>query len=355
MNIYFAMPVMEGASGNLGSGSATALNIHSLATFVPIYDGSYPIQDFLEEIREAAHLGSWPDKITLKVAKSKLNGSVAEMVRNRHDLNHAETFTDFSSRLVSALHTDRPVSVRLQDLMTCVQQPSETVDAYATRIRQKSKGLTEWDVSAETKELKNKTVTATFLKGLQPNIRQHVLPFNPPDFEAAIALARSQEINASLVPLNQVSSAATSSVDSSLLDIQKRVASLELTAAQNLSERGRGRFQTRGRGRGRQPPRKNFNNTRSNQRRYESSPPQSERRYRQASCHGHCCCSRQSRSYSCHHDRPVHSSRSPRYRYERRNSRSPYRNSSRRSHSRSPSASPSRSRYQSPKGYRSRH
>ena len=98
-----------------------------------------------------AHLGSWPDKITLKVAKSKLNGSVAEIVRNRHDLNHAETFTDFSSRVVSALHTDRPVSIRLQHLMTCVQQPSETVDAYATRIRQKSKGLTEWDISAETK------------------------------------------------------------------------------------------------------------------------------------------------------------------------------------------------------------
>ena len=51
---------------------------------------------------------------------------------------------------------------------------------------------------------------SNFLKGLQPNIRQHVLQFNPPDFEAAIALARSQEINASLVPLDKVSSAAIS-------------------------------------------------------------------------------------------------------------------------------------------------
>ena len=112
------------------------------------------------------------------------------MVRNRHDLNHAATFEDFQSLLISALHTDKPVSVRLQDLMTCVQNPSESVDAYATRMRQKSKSLTEWDATPETKELKNRTVTAAFIKGLKPNLRQLAVPVHPSDFEAAVALAQ---------------------------------------------------------------------------------------------------------------------------------------------------------------------
>ena len=43
--------------------------------------------------------------------------------------------------------------------MACVQEPSESVNAYATRMRQKSKTLTEWDATEQTKELKNKTVT----------------------------------------------------------------------------------------------------------------------------------------------------------------------------------------------------
>ena len=368
---------MEGGISGSGSGSANALNIHSLSSFITAYDGSYPVQDFIQELQEAAHLGSWPDIITLKVAKLKLQGAVADIVRNRHDLNHANTFPDFSARLVSALHTDRPVSVRLQDLMTCVQQPIETVDAYATRIRQKAKGLTEWDVSAETQELKNKTVTATFIKGLQPHIRQHVLPFNPPDFEAAITLARGQELSQSLMPSDQfahVASAANSPklVDSSMLDIQKRVASLDLATAEQSSDRGRGRFQARGRGRGRQPPRHSF----PQQPRFRQSRSWTQSQYRAqrsddfdahrpsnssnscCSCHCRCSTNDRYRSHSRHYDRrtPSHSP-SHRSRTFRRNSRSPYRDvrDERRRVSRSPSASPSRSRYQSPKGYRSRH
>ena len=157
------------------------------------------------------------------------------MLRNRQDLNHAETFDDFSVRLISALHTERPVSVRLHDLMACVQEPSESVDAYATRMRQKSKTLTEWDATEQTKELKNKTVTASFVKGLEPNIRQVVLPTNPSDFENAISLARSYEWNALLLPEASVPSLPASAaaqqqtLDTSMLDIQKRVASLELS------------------------------------------------------------------------------------------------------------------------------
>ena len=48
---------------------------------------------------------------------------------------------------------------------------------------------------ARVKELKNRTVTAAFIKGLKPNIRQLVIPVHPSNFEAAIALARSHEIS----------------------------------------------------------------------------------------------------------------------------------------------------------------
>ena len=133
----------QNAEAGATANPVSAMNIHSISAFVPNFDGSFPVQDFFEELKEAAKLGSWTDNITLRVAKSKLQGAVADMVRNRHDLSHATTFADFSTKLISALHTEKPVSVRLQDLMTCVQLQSETVDAFATRIRQKSKSLTE--------------------------------------------------------------------------------------------------------------------------------------------------------------------------------------------------------------------
>ena len=157
-----------------------SLNIHQISSFVPVYDGSFPIQDFIQEVRDAQVLGSWPDSVTLKVAKSKLQGRILEIVRTRHDLNHAPSFDDFADRLTAALHTDRPVASRLQDLMTCSQHPSETVDAYACRLRSKAKSLTEWDATDETRELKNRTVAAAFVKGLKPSLRQLVVPQNNP-------------------------------------------------------------------------------------------------------------------------------------------------------------------------------
>ena len=369
------------AAAAAGTGSASIGNVHYLAAFIPTFDGSYPVQDFFEEITDAAKIGNWADNITLKVAKSKILGPVADMVRNRHDLNHAATFEDFQYLLISALHTDKPVSVRLQDLMTCVQNPSESVDAYATRMRQKSKSLTEWDATPETKELKNRTITAAFIKGLKPNLRQLVVPVYPSDFEAAIALARSHEISEPLMPFSDLqshspasASAGPNSSESAMLDMQRRVASLELSAAQS-SSRGRGHTPTRGRGRGRPRHHQNF----QNQQRFRQSQSWTPRpqqnsfhRYsrpdgqqahysvnsRCSSCHG--CYDRNSRyrSHSRHgYDRQRNYSRSPSHegRYFHRGSRSPNRDRQRHRHpSRSLSASPSRSRYQSPNGYRSR-
>ena len=64
-------------------------NIHSLASFIPVFDGSFPVQDFLNEVSEVQAEGHWSDAIAIKVAKSKLKGYVADLVRNRMDLNHA--------------------------------------------------------------------------------------------------------------------------------------------------------------------------------------------------------------------------------------------------------------------------
>ena len=370
---------------------ATPLNIHSVATFIPNFDGTFPVQDFIQEVEDAAEIGTWADNIKIKVAKSKLSGAIADLVRNRHEINHAKTFKEFSDKLTSALHEERPVSVRLQDLMTCVQQPEESVDAYATRIRQKAKGLTEWDATDETKQLKNKTVSAAFVKGLKPSIRQHVLPSNPSDFEAAITLARSHELNASLMPTENLTphlSAASASTsknlpDAELRDIQKRVASLELSAAQASSTRGRGSYPARGRGRARgrgQSYRSNFypsNQTRFRQSRSWTGPSQYQNRhwsqnsrnsrfdsrhaasYSQSprrSCH---CCSGENSRYRSHsrhdYDRSREASPCHQRRSYRRESRSLEDRDQRKrySRSRSQSASPSRDRRRSPNGYRS--
>lgn len=333
------------------------LNIHQISTFIPVYDGSYPIQDFLQEVSEAKTLGTWPDVVALKVAKSKLQGSVAELVRNRHDLNSAPSFDEFCTRLTSAINSDRPVSSRLQDLMTCVQHPAETVDQYACRIRSKSKALTEWDATAETQQLKNRTVSAAFVKGLKPSLRQFVLPQNPPDFDSAITLARTQELNSTLLPstvpdLTPAVSAAQSLPDVALQEIKKRVASLELSAVTGQGQslftpRGRGRYN---RGRWYNQPRRgrgSFNSVPpSNTNRHDASH-QSYQDYRSCSpyrapsrCSDSCrCCScSRHRDYSSHH-RDHSRYRSPFRDHNRRPSRSPSRERryvSSRSQSRSP-------------------
>lgn len=351
------------------SPAGSVANVHSMSIFVPTFDGSYPVQDFIKEVEEAAKLGSWSDLITLKLAKSKLQGRVADLARNRHELNSATTFKTFCQHLISALHTDRPVSSRLQELMCCTQE-GDTVDAYASRIRQKSKALPEWDETDETKLLKIKTVVAAFVKGLKPSLRKLVIPSNPSDFEKAISLARSHELNESLMPSDVSSphaSASASAVpnpsESALLDIQRRVASLELSEAKKSSSRGRGRgrrsfrqtFHGRQQSRGwSNPPGRTFS-SQSSRGRYSVSRPSfypSERQYRTSRCDDRC------HRCSCRDDfdrRRYHSHSHSRH-HSRDQSRSPSRD-----RYRSPSASPDRTRFRSPRpnhrspnGYRSR-
>ena len=312
-----------------------SMNIHQIATFVPTFDGSFPVQDFLQEVRDARDIGAWPDSVTLRVTKSKLTGSVAEIVRNRHDLNCSTSFDDFAEKLVSALNSDRPVSSRLQDLMTCVQHPAESVDAYAARLRNKAKTLTEWDATPETLSLKNRTVAATFVKGLRLELRQLVLPHNPSDFNEAITMARTQELNSSLLPspaITQSASAVQTGPADSIQQLQNRVASLELAASHQPPQRGsrgrppfrrnfrqRGNFSSRGRGYSTPPsthqgyryPRHDFRSYSTYQPRYQSShqcycsgrPHQSQHER-----HGRDRCRHSSRSHS--RDRRDHSSRS---------------------------------------------
>ena len=64
------------------------------------------------------------------------------------------------------------------------------------------KTLTKWDATEQAKELKNKTITASFVKCLKLNIRKFVLPTRgqqTSDFENAISLAWSYELNALLL------------------------------------------------------------------------------------------------------------------------------------------------------------
>ena len=123
-----------------------SINIHQIAPFISLYDGSFPIQDLFDEIREAKILGYWPDVVILKVANSKLQGDVGDMVRNRFELSHAPSFDEFANLLTAALHTDRLVSAGLQELMTCSQLPSETVDSFSAKIKKLAKQLSEWDL-----------------------------------------------------------------------------------------------------------------------------------------------------------------------------------------------------------------
>ena len=154
-------------------------------------------------------MGAWPHIVALKAAKSKLQGDVADIVRKRYELSHAPSFDEFINSLTSALHTERPVSARLQKLMTCNQHHAESVDSFSTRVRKLAKQLPVWDLDENSKTLKNQTATAPFVKGLKPSIRQHVLPQNP-SFEKAISLVRTMEANVTFFPSDTTQAASCS-------------------------------------------------------------------------------------------------------------------------------------------------
>ena len=77
-------------------------------------------------------MGAWAHIVALKTAKSKLQGDVADIVRNRYELSHDPSFDEFTNSLTSALPTERPVSARLQKLMTCNQHHAESVFIFGS-------------------------------------------------------------------------------------------------------------------------------------------------------------------------------------------------------------------------------
>lgn len=164
-----------------------------LASFIPKFDGSFPVQDFLREVEDCQELGSWSDLFTLKVAQSKLTGPISELLRTRFELHQARTFSEFSTHLLSALTVEKPLSTRLHHLLECTQNSHESVDEYATRLRFHSKLLVEYDVSSDTLAMKNSFVACAFVRGLCWDIRQHLLLEIPETFSSMIVKARTLE------------------------------------------------------------------------------------------------------------------------------------------------------------------
>ena len=108
---------------------------------------------------------------------------------------------------------------------------------YATS--QNADGMGDHPRDAQLK--KKRTVAATFLKGLRPEIRQLVLPHNPLYFNEAITMAPTQELNNSLLPspaITQSASAVQTAPVDSIQQLQNRDASLELDASHQLPQGG---------------------------------------------------------------------------------------------------------------------
>jgi len=175
--------------------TSLGMSMEFLCSLIPNFDGSTPVQDFLDEITEMKNFANWSDLLTVKIAKSKFVGPMADILRNRYDISNAKTFQAFSALLISTLYTSHPVTSRLQALMDCSQQPGESVDAFAFRIRSKFLAIPEYDATMETQKLKDSIAVLSFMKGLRPSLRQPVLVRHPANFEDAVIFARFLELH----------------------------------------------------------------------------------------------------------------------------------------------------------------
>lgn len=214
--------------------STTPGNIFMFANFIPVFDGKHPIQDFLQELDETAKMAGWTDDITIKVAKTKFKGHPETVLRQNVDLRSCTTMKDFKKKATEAFTTEsRPMSIRLQDVMTCVQMPNESINDYADRLRTLGKQLTEYDSTTQTKTLKDQTLCAQFIKGLRgPMTRRIVLSQKPNSFAEALELARAEERNESIYQTNRSPEEATvahiPTPDDPLVQINARLAAIEL-------------------------------------------------------------------------------------------------------------------------------
>lgn len=185
--------------GEVGGAETRISNIAGQAYLVPRFSG-YPeenVENFVEALSFAKFLGGWSDEQALAVARLRLDGLAADYVRANNAVAGA-SWENLKSALRLRFGPHLPRFTVEQRFITCVQQPTETVNQYATRLQLLSRHLEQAMVKDNGGQKLAPGVIADrvlhqFLSGLRRDLRRFVLIRSPKDMVAALAAATAEE------------------------------------------------------------------------------------------------------------------------------------------------------------------
>lgn len=182
-------------------------NLLQSATLVENFSGSGrpSVEVFLRSVERAAVLGNWTVPQKLGLAKLKLRGGAAEYLESDPALENADNWDTFRALLLVRYQEITTLANATNQMATCMQKNSESVQDYATRLR--LLGLKTLRVVADEEEnrirrdMLDEQLNAQFQRGLRDSIRRFVQSREPENFTDAVRQAtREEQCESSLRP-----------------------------------------------------------------------------------------------------------------------------------------------------------
>lgn len=159
----------------------------------------FTVTDFIEQIEDFKKISTWTDEQAYRVARRRLTGVAAELVRTDDSVNTTCTWTALKKFLIGRFGEIISKQDARFAFMALKQKESESVDEYALRIDLAAKKafLVSKDPSekATLAKINANDKLLVFTNGLRFDIWQYVYSKSPTSFADALELARQYEIS----------------------------------------------------------------------------------------------------------------------------------------------------------------
>lgn len=176
------------------------------------------IKEFFSKIEQRAKIDQWTEKQTLSVLKYHLTGHAFNYLETEPKLNEPElSYAEFKQALLKKFGRRVIPGQGQINLSRCVQQPKETIDQYATRLKMTGNDLLKEDLGlvenndpsgvAAMRRKHEKELIMQFQRGISQEVYKCVMmeiSKNPKiTFEEVVELAEQANNNLRLTRLQE--------------------------------------------------------------------------------------------------------------------------------------------------------
>jgi Zinc knuckle len=185
-------------------------NVTGAVDLVPTFSGSdtsVSIADFIDYIESAAGIASWNDAQQLGVARIKLTGQAKAYVKSHPEIKALQVWEEFKGALIRKYQPSQPGVYADYHFRSSMQEPDETIDDFATRLRERGEATVVPPRTPEEKVYSDlvldKDLLNYFLNGIRHSLKPFVFTHKPTTFAAAVLIAKDEEHNAKMLSKNR--------------------------------------------------------------------------------------------------------------------------------------------------------